>query len=237
MCQLAPFRIATLCAKFLSDTVLVSAFDDVSALASSPFEGFLEGEPPQATKAMAQNASKRVRPMVSVVARGLMELKYPVMTYEETSKSSKSDVPRTREEVTDFNDRVWDMVLRKIHVVAFYVLVQIVLVSFFQTHPAMYSWGTELYLGQFLGAWTVFYGTLLRDMGFRSYSGGLLMALGVLSLLPPLFTDPLAWSDRAVHGILLLQVVPGTLLWALTLYRWRILKRQYLAAQEEGVLP
>ncbi len=237
MCQLAPFLIATVRAKFLADMALVSDFDDVLVLTPPPPEAFSWGESPQAMKAMAEKASKRVRPMVSVVARGLMELKYPVMTYEETSKSPKSDVPRTREEVTDFNDRVWDMVLRKIHVVAFYVLVQIVLVSFFQTHPAMYAWGAELYVGQFLGAWTVFYGTLLRDMGFRSYSGGVLMTLGVLSLLPPLFTDPLAWSDKAVHGIMLLQVVPGTLLWALTLYRWRILKRQYLAAQKEGVLP
>ena len=159
------------------------------------------------------------------------------MEREKTSNVAKSDEPRTPEEVTDFNDRVWDMVLRKIHVVAFYVFLQIVLVSFFQTHPAYRNWRFWVYTGQFLGAWCVFYDTLLRDMGFRAHGGLVLMFLSVIALVPVLVHDPRAWDDSQVRGLLLSQIVPGIFLWGVTLVRWRILKSRYLEARREGLVP
>ncbi len=159
------------------------------------------------------------------------------MDLEKTSNAAKSDEPRTPDEVTDFNDRVWDMVLRKVHVVALYVFLQIVLVSFFQTHPAYRGWRIWVYTGQFLGAWCVFYGTLLRDMGFRANGGMVLMGLTVLALVPAAFMDPRSWDDFRVQVFLLCQIIPSVFLWGVTLVRWRILKTRYLAAQKEGLLP
>ena len=159
------------------------------------------------------------------------------MTTEKTHNPSNPDEARTPEEVTDFNDRVWDMVLRKIHVVALYVLLQIVMVSLFQTHPAYRSWTGWVYVGQFFGAWTVFYGTLLRDMGFRCRSGFVLFILTVLSLVAAGLTDPRAWSDGWVRGLLAIHMGASVLLWCVTIVRWRILKRQFLKAQSEGILP
>lgn len=158
------------------------------------------------------------------------------MTSDKTARKSISNEVRSSDEVEEYNDQVWDMVLRKVHVVALYVLLQVILVSYFQTHPAYRSWATWAFVGQFFGAWTVFYGTLLREMGFRCLSGLILIAIAVISLVPIVFGDPLAWSDVAVQRILLIQSVPGLMLWALTFFRWRILKRQYLAAQAEGAI-
>ena len=145
------------------------------------------------------------------------------MTTDETAKTTKPSDARTREEVEEYNDQVWDMVLRKVHVVALYVFLQIVLISFFQTHPVYRSWSGWVFVGQFLGAWTVFYGTLLREMGFRCRSGAILIAIGALSLIPAVVGDPMAWSDANVQRMLLAQSLPGALLWGLTLFRWRIL--------------
>ncbi len=166
-----------------------------------------------------------------------MALKYAAMSIDETTNPSKPHEARTPTEVTDFNDRVWDMVLRKIHVVALFVFLQIVLVSFFQIHPAYRAWSGWVYGGQFFGAWTVFYGTLLRDMGFRSQSGFLLFAVVGVGLLLALISDPLAWSDGQVRALFLGQIVAALALWLVTMLRWRILKGQFLKAQEKGMLP
>ncbi|MFT7616473.1 MAG: hypothetical protein ACI97A_000095 [Planctomycetota bacterium] len=158
------------------------------------------------------------------------------MTIDETAKTTKPADVRTPEEVEEYNDQVWDMVFRKVHVVALYVFLQIVLVSFFQTHAAYRSWSGWVFVGQFLGAWTVFYGTLLREMGFRSRSGAILIVIGAISIIPAAVGEPMGWSDATVQRILLAQSLPGALLWGLTLFRWRILKRQYLAAQAQGII-
>lgn len=159
------------------------------------------------------------------------------MTTDKTRKASNPDEARTPEEVAEYNDQVWDMVLRKIHVVALYVLLQIVLISLFQTHPAYEAWSMWIYGGQFLGAWTVFYGTLLRDMGFRCWSGMILIALAGASVTIASLSDCLGWSDAAVQRLFLVQLIAAAGLWALTLYRWRILKKQYLKARDEGLVP
>ncbi len=137
--------------------------------------------------------------------------------------------PRTPTEVTEFNDRVWDMVLHLVHPVALFVVLQVVFASRFAGHEGVQGWSFPVYVLQFLGAWTVFYSTLLRDMGFVSRVGAVLClwAAFVLGVSYVVAWDPYALSAFGARGLFAAMLLPLLPVWAYTLLRWRRLKARH----------
>lgn len=132
--------------------------------------------------------------------------------------------------------QVWDMVLNLLHPAFLYVLFQVMIMTHMADAPVLQGLrglSPEL-LGacviQFLGAWAVFYTTLLRDMGFRSPEGTVLLLAAFLGagLQYVLFPDPDAAEPARVQLFLGAQLVLAAVLWPVTLLRWRRLKRREL---------
>lgn len=144
--------------------------------------------------------------------------------------------PRRPDEVREYNDRVWDMVLYLVTPVFLYVTVQILIISRFGPHPLFRRGQLLIFPLQFLGAWALFYATLLRDMGFRSYAGPVLGVTALLGLAAQfvIFPDPLAASDSAVAAFLAVQLIPAALCWLTTFARWTRLKRRHLDPEGTG---
>lgn len=147
----------------------------------------------------------------------------------------QSDIPRNAEEVRAYDRQVWDLVQHLVHPVALYVILEIVIWSRYADHPAVDGWGLVVFGGQFLGAWAVFYGTLLRDMDFRSYAplALVVVALGgcvAMAFLP----HPANTTEATVRLFLGAQLVPALMAWAITFRRWRMLKAQH--APDGGIV-
>ncbi len=142
---------------------------------------------------------------------------------------------RTPDESEEFNERVWDMVLHLAHPGFLYVVFQIMIITRLGAHPIVREYDLLIYLAQFLGAWTVFYTTLLRDMGLRSRSGTVLALLAMVGAAAVYFLvpDPRRVSDEIVSIFLLVQLVPAVLLWIWTIVYWRRQKARHL--QEHNV--
>ena len=151
------------------------------------------------------------------------------------SRSPKAaPAPRSPEEVREYNDRVWDMVLYKVNPVAIFVLLQINLFSRYTGHPALGGGlGFFVFGAQFLGAWSVLQGTLLREMGYVSLTP-LLLAIWTLAGLLASFVlgDPLALETEGLRLGIVAYLVPILIVWAATLLRWRRLKRVHAAELE-----
>ena len=138
--------------------------------------------------------------------------------------------PRSPEEVADYDRGVWDMVQHLVHPVAIYVVLQIVMFSGWMNHPSLDGPEAILFVLQFLGAWAVFYGTLLRDMGFESLAplGLTAVAMGGAAWQFFLIEDPLLASGRGAAAFWAVQLVPAAVTWAWTFVRWRRLKSRWL---------
>ncbi len=131
-------------------------------------------------------------------------------------------------EIRRTDDSVWDMVGCLVHPAALYVLLQLLILDRFSTVPPWDSSGPlstpalTLYGAQFLGAWAVFYTTLLRDMGLRSKGGTVLLlsasATVLLQYLLPPPADLPAWVAIFMPGT---QALLGVMTFFITWWRWR----------------
>jgi hypothetical protein len=141
---------------------------------------------------------------------------------------------RTPDESEKMNERVWDMVLHLAHPGFLYVVFQIIILTRFSAHPVVREYDLLIYAGQFLGAWTVFYTTLLRDMGMQSRAGTVLALLAMMGAIASHFfvPNPYFASDELVGAFLLVQLVPAVLLWTWTMIYWRREKARHLSEQE-----
>lgn len=146
-----------------------------------------------------------------------------------TSQGSDESNLRNSQEVEDYNDQVWDMVLYQVHPVMIFVVLQVILVSQFQLHPEFAKLSIWVYLSQFLGAWAVLYATFLRQMGFRSYTVLGLVASSALALAYVFFGagEVLNWSPEQMRSFWIAAELPGILAFLWVLPRWWRLKRQH----------
>ena len=132
--------------------------------------------------------------------------------------------------------RVWDLALNLVHPALFYVVFQLVILDHFGRSPALAGKGPfepsslGLYTMQFLGAWTVFYTTLLRDMGYRSPWGTILLLSAFASVIAQYFVipSPSGASASAAWALLGIQMALAGAGWSLTMLRWTRLKRGWL---------
>ena len=147
--------------------------------------------------------------------------------------------PEKAKEIAETNDRVWEMVLYRIHPCFLYVVLEIVIASRLAAHPASRSLEWPLYGAHFLGAWAVFYSTLLRNAGFRSVAGPALVLFAAASLVVQYFVFPDV-AEATTASVRLFHFVQGgtaAAVWAGVFVRWLFLKRvalAALAAEEKG---
>lgn len=141
---------------------------------------------------------------------------------------------RDPEEVRRLYHRVWDLVKHLVHPAAIYVVLELLVAGHLAENPRLSAArpGNHLWLvlfaGQFLGAWAVFYSTLLRDAGIRSYTALVLTVLAALGLGTQLvfFADATSMSERWTSFFLAYHLVPAVVLWGVTMVRWTRLKRR-----------
>lgn len=142
---------------------------------------------------------------------------------------------RRRRRIRDHYHRAWDLTIHLVHPTLFYLLFQLLLRDHLGDHPDLRALGIFhplcllLDAGIFLGAWAVFYTTLLRDMGFRAPSGTILLLSGLVSAAAQYIFIPRPAEAAAapVWGLLALQAAAAGALWVETMWRWRRLKRAY----------
>lgn len=143
------------------------------------------------------------------------------------------------ETVREVNNRVWDMTLNLLHPTFLYVLFQLLILDHLSNAAPLadrspLEWQSLAIYGlQFLGAWTVLYTTLLRDMGFPCPWGTILLLAALASVAAQYFvvTDP---PNQATAAWVLLgtQLGLAVVAWPLTMKRWWFLKRQWLEESE-----
>lgn len=150
-----------------------------------------------------------------------------------STEQERSDAER-RTEIRTTDDRVWDMVGNLLHPTALYVVLQLVIldhvsdVAPFRGQGPLSPIMLACYATQFLGAWAVFYTTLLRDMRKRSRGGTVLLLGAVLAVLFQLVL-PAAESLPA----LVIWLFPGSqaalalVIFPLTFFRWRKEKQAF----------
>jgi hypothetical protein len=139
------------------------------------------------------------------------------------------------ETLAEANSRIWDLALNLVHPAGIYVLLQLVIHDHMGKTPPLVGRGPLeglsllLYVFQFLGAWTVLYTTLLRDMGYRSSWGTILLIGSVVGVVMQyvLFPDPWDAGPAAVRIFLWVNMCLAGLGWTLTAVLWRRLKRAY----------
>lgn len=139
---------------------------------------------------------------------------------------------------------VWDMAKNVVHVPAIYAVAQVVGLTRLLPHPWFQQPGAGLwreiavFVCGFLGAWAVFYSTLLRDAGLRSWTvtflvpAAVLVAIALWAFFPPV--DEMSATTALVGAALLAG--PGPVGWVVTMRRWRI-ERRRAADLLEGARP
>lgn len=149
---------------------------------------------------------------------------------------------RSPSEIRAYESQVWDFAKHLVHPAAVYVAAQVALWVGLEGNAAFRGprfgfWEESLVHGlQFLGAWAVLYGTLLRDMRERTVVPTLLAWFAFVGAVVvyawPGRTEPAA-AD-ALRALLGLQLVAGVVGWAVVLRTWRRAKRAHEAAAAGG---
>ena len=138
------------------------------------------------------------------------------------------------------------MALNLVHPALLYVLFQLLILDHLRHAPAFLGRSPVdpvtlgVYGAQFLGAWTVFYTTLLRDMGLRSTWGTVLLLTSLVAVVSQyfLFPEPARTEPAPVWWFLGVQIVLSCTGWVVTMIHWRQGKRAWEAerAQAQGGL-
>jgi hypothetical protein len=145
------------------------------------------------------------------------------------------------ETVPEKDRRVWDMVLHLLHPVGIYVLLQLLILDHLGRAPALEGLGPlapiplGIYALQFLGAWTVFYTVLLRDMGYRSAAGTILLLGALLGFAAArlLVSRPAELGTAGLALLLGPQLLLALVSFPWTFARWRRLKAAWEADQRQ----
>ncbi len=153
---------------------------------------------------------------------------------DQTTQDPDGPAARAGMSMAEYETRVWDMAKSVVHIPAIYAVAQVVGLTKLVGHPLFQepvigAWReTGVFLCSFLGAWAVFYSTLLRDAGLRSLAATILVpaavlaAIAVWTLFPPvgeMTRIDAWWAVTALVG-------PAPLAWTLTMRTWRVEKRR-----------
>ena len=144
-------------------------------------------------------------------------------------------------EVREYEGRVWDLTKHLVHPAFLYVVFQVTLWCGIQRNPAFRGrepgfWiATLIHALQFVGAWGVFYGTLLRDMRFQTRVVTIVLwiaAAGAAAawLWPEpesIDTSPWFW------GLLIVQLAAGLAGWAIVMIAWLRARSQHAVGESE----
>ncbi len=149
------------------------------------------------------------------------------------------------ESLPDTNHRIWDMVLNLVHPAALYVLFQLLMMDHLGKAPHLAALGPlepislGIYLLQFLGAWAVFYTVLLRDMGFGSPFGTILLLAALAGLLGQyfVFPDPRLAAPLPINLYLGGQLGLAAVLWPLTWRLWHRRRREWESREAATTSP
>jgi hypothetical protein len=156
----------------------------------------------------------------------------------ERSSQAGSDsriASRSPEEVREYESRVWDLTRHLVHPAFFYVVCQVAMWCALEASPEFRSPAlsflerTAIHGLQFLGAWAVFYGTLLRDMRRPTRIPTLMLwfaALGaVLPWIGPFLAD--AGNPGLLWALLGTQLAAGVAGWVAIMIVWRRAKAAF----------
>jgi hypothetical protein len=143
---------------------------------------------------------------------------------------------RSPDELRRYNDQVWDTVLHLANPVFIYVIAQVLIISHLSAHHVFRRFEWPIYGAQFLGAWAMFYSTLLRDYAYRSLAAPILGAVAIAGAASQYLLLPSPADARpAVLAVFLgVQLVPAVLLWCVTMALWRRAKRRALRDRPPG---
>jgi hypothetical protein len=145
---------------------------------------------------------------------------------------------RTPGEVREYESKVWDLTRHLVHPAFLYVVLQIALWCGLERHPSYQTqnlsfWeGSLIHLLQFLGAWGVFYGTLLRDMRMKTRVPTILLWIAAAGAAAA-WLWPQDGTPRPIAGlhlVLAAQLVAAVAGWAVVMVTWRRAKARHEAA-------
>src|SRR4029079_14855833 len=149
---------------------------------------------------------------------------------------------RSPEEVREYESRVWDLHTHLVHPAFLYVVLQVALWCALDRNPAFHGgalsfWErTAIHGLEFLAAWGVFYGTLLRDMRLPTRTVTVVLWLSALGV-----AAAWAWPDvgslessRGLWCVLVVELAAGFAGWVVTLVTWFRAKARHAGGPESG---
>jgi hypothetical protein len=144
---------------------------------------------------------------------------------------------RSPGEIREYEGRVWDLTRHLIHPAFLYVVFQVTLWCALERNPgfrgeSLSFWDRSLiHALQFVGAWGVFYGTLLRDMRFQTRVVTVVLWLAAAGTAAAwLWPAPeSADTGRAFWILLLIELGAGILGWVLIMSAWMRAKARHHA--------
>jgi hypothetical protein len=136
--------------------------------------------------------------------------------------------PRSPDEVRAYERSVWDLTRNLIHPAFLYVVFQVTLWCGIERNPgfrgaALSFWEhTWIHALQFLGAWGVFYGTLLRDMRFQTRTVTIVLWLAAAGAAAVWLWPGAGTPDAtpALRAILYVELAAGLVGWLVTIAAW-----------------
>jgi hypothetical protein len=142
---------------------------------------------------------------------------------------------RDAAEVREYESRVWDLTRHLIHPAFLYVVLQVVFWGGIERNPAFRGealsfWERSgIHILQFVGAWGVFYGTLLRDMRVRTRAQTIVVWIAAVST-----AGVWAWPGAveianapALWAVLAVNLVAGFVGWVVVMVTWRRAKSRH----------
>jgi hypothetical protein len=149
---------------------------------------------------------------------------------------------RSPAEVREYEARVWDLTRHLVHPAFLYVVLLIALWCALGRNPA-FSGGalsfwkrTAIHGVEFLAAWGVFYGTLLRDMRMRTRTVTVVLWIAAAGV-----AAAWAWPNAAsleaapaLWTILLIELAVGFAGWVITMATWLRAKSRHAEPSSGG---
>jgi hypothetical protein len=148
---------------------------------------------------------------------------------------------RSPGEIREYESKVWDLTRHLIHPAFLYVVFQVALWCGLERNPAFRGgalsfWErTAIHAAQFLGAWGVFYGTLLRDMAMKSRVPTIVLWIAAAGAAA-VWVWPGAVEVSAsagLRGLLAVELAAGLLGWVVVMVTWRRAKARHEQAAGE----
>jgi hypothetical protein len=151
------------------------------------------------------------------------------------------DRARSPREIRELEGRVWDLTRNLVHPAFVYAALQVAFWCALERNPAFrgaalsFLERSAIHAVQFLGAWAVFYGTLLRDMQLRTRVVTVLLWLAVIGIAAAwLWPAPDALATApALRALLVVELAAAAAGWVVTMVTWVRAKARHVGASAE----